>query len=274
MLTAMERSTRLRRWPLALVFVLMACARGTVEDGPDDGATTAPDAQVPVSDEGAPPVEDAGEDTGAPPVDVTTPVDDVVAPWDAAPMDTSSVVDASMDAAPPDAGAPDTGPPDTGPPDAGTPDAAPDGSCSPVPSTSMCTNAVNLGNYCGDTSCGVLCPSTRARVVATRTGTTSQWFRARAVECSLCGASTAARVNLTVPADANYDLFVYRSCGSLRASSVNAAGAPEQVQMSESESALDDDSFDYIIEVRHVSGASCTPWTLTIEARSSSGSSC
>lgn len=264
----MKRPTRLRRWPLALAFVLVACARGTVEDGPGDGATIAPDTQDPgtTPDAGTPPAEDAGEDASTPPVDVSTPLEDAVAPWDVASMDASSV----MDATPPDATPPDATPPDAGTPDTGTPD----GSCTPGPSTSACTNAVNLGSYCGDTSCGVLCPSTRARVVATRTGTTSQWFRARAVECSLCGASTAARVNLTVPPDANYDLFVYRACGSLRASSVNAAGVPEAVPMSESESALDDDSFDYIIEVRHVSGASCAPWTLTIEARSSSGSSC
>ena len=34
------------------------------------------------------------------------------------------------------------------------------------------------------------------------------------------------------------------------------------------------DSADVIIEVRWFSGASCMPWTLTVEARSNSATSC
>lgn len=138
---------------------------------------------------------------------------------------------------------------------------------------SVCSGAMNLGSFCGDTSCGTLCPSTRYRTVVTRTGTTSQWFRARALECSLCGASTVARVNLTVPPGTDYDLYVYRPCSTVVGRSLNLTGMNDQVEVTESESALSDDSFDYYIEVRHVSGASCAPWTLTLEARSS-GTSC
>jgi hypothetical protein len=138
----------------------------------------------------------------------------------------------------------------------------------------VCSAATNLGSFCGDTSCGTLCPSTRYRNVATRTGLTSQWFRARAVECSLCGASTVARVNLTVPPGVDYDLFIHRPCGTIVGRSLNLAGVNDQVEVTESESPLSDDSFDYYIEVRHISGASCAPWTLTIEARGPNGSSC
>ncbi len=139
---------------------------------------------------------------------------------------------------------------------------------------STCVAAMNLGSYCGDTSCGTFCPSTSYRTVATRTGTSSQWFRARAVECSYCAASLVARVNLTVPPGVDYDLFIHRPCGTVVGRSLNLAGINDQVSLSEPESAATSDSFDYYIEVRYVSGSSCAPWTLTLEARGPDGSTC
>lgn len=137
-----------------------------------------------------------------------------------------------------------------------------------------CSAAANLGSYCGDTSCGTFCPSTSYRTVATRTGLSSQWFRARATECSYCAASLVARINLTVPPGVDYDLYIHRPCGTIVGRSLNLAGVNDQVSLSESESAATDDSFDYYIEVRYVSGSSCAPWTLTLEARATSATSC
>lgn len=134
--------------------------------------------------------------------------------------------------------------------------------------------AENLGAFCGDTSCGTLCPSTRYQTVATRRGRSSMWFRARAVECSLCSASIVARVNLTVPAGIDYDLFIHRPCGRVVQSSIRGTGQPDSVVVTESDTPLTNESFDYYIEVRYISGASCEPWTLTVEARSNNGSSC
>ncbi len=239
--------------------------------------TSAPDASTP----DVPTSLDTGSselDTGALDVAVTdTPVRDVpgldLPRIDAISLDTPITRDTGTDA-------PTDAPTDT-PTDAPTDGGCAAGStlCSGVclnhrATTAVCTTGANLGSFCGDTSCGTLCPGTSSRVVVTRTGTTSQWFRARAVECSLCGANTTARVNLSVPTGIDYDLFVYRPCGSLSGSSVHLAGVADSVSVTESESALSDDTFDYYIEVRYVSGSSCVPWTLTVEARSNNGSSC
>lgn len=138
----------------------------------------------------------------------------------------------------------------------------------------MCSQATDLGAFCGDTSCGTLCPATRYRSVITRTGRSSMWFRARANECSYCSANLVARVNLTVPAGVNYDLFVYRPCGTVVRSSSAGPGQPDSVEITETDTPTLSDSFEYFIEVRYLSGASCTPWTLTLEARSNGGTSC
>lgn len=136
--------------------------------------------------------------------------------------------------------------------------------------------AVDLGSYCGDNACGFLCPGTSYRTVGTaRTGLTSTWFRARAVECSYCpGATILARVTLVSPPGVDYNLFVYRACGTPVGSATAGAGMQDRVEVRESDSELSSDTFDYYIEVRHVSGASCTPWRLTLEARGNNGSSC
>jgi len=139
---------------------------------------------------------------------------------------------------------------------------------------SACGTATNLGAFCGDTSCGTLCPSTRYRTVVSRTGRASVWLRARATECSLCPASLVARVNLAVPAGIDYDLFIHRPCGGMVQSSIRGAGQPDSVEVTRSDTPTTDEGYDYFIEVRYISGASCEPWTLTIEARGNNGSAC
>jgi hypothetical protein len=136
-----------------------------------------------------------------------------------------------------------------------------------------CPAAEDLGAFCGDTGCGFLCPGRSLRVVATRTGTRSRWFRGRLNECSSCPSSLNARLTLRVPAGVDYDLFVYSACGRLIGSSQALAGITDQYTLTGGGS-LGSDSFDFYVEVRWFSGASCMPFTLTYEARSNSPSSC
>lgn len=134
-----------------------------------------------------------------------------------------------------------------------------------------CPGAINLGSKCGDAeyACGFLnlsCCGASASTFATRTGTTSQWFRARATECSsalFCNGTVSHTITLTVPGGIDYDLYVYSGCGgSLLGSGTGLAGAQERVTVSRS-----DEAFDYWIEVRYYSGSSCSPWTLSIQGR-------
>ena len=136
-----------------------------------------------------------------------------------------------------------------------------------------CAAPMSLGAYCGDTGCGFLCTGRDLRVVSTRTGTRSQWFRVRINECSSCPAALNARVRLRVPAGVDYDLFTYSACGRLVGSSQALAGVTDEITITGGGS-FGSDSADVIIEVRWFSGASCMPWTLTVEARSNSATSC
>lgn len=140
-------------------------------------------------------------------------------------------------------------------------------------SPNACPSATNLGAYCGDTGCGFLCGGRDLRVVSTQSGTTSRWFRVRITECSSCPASLNARIRLRVPAGVDYDLFAYSACGRLVASSQALAGVTDEVTVTGGGS-FSDNSFDVYIEVRWFSGASCMPWTLTVEARANSATNC
>jgi hypothetical protein len=137
-----------------------------------------------------------------------------------------------------------------------------------------CGTAENLGAFCGDASCGALCRATAYRAVAVRRGRSSTWIRASANECSLCSANLLARITLAVPPGADYDLFVHRPCGTLLSTSIRGPGEPEQLELEVTDRATVPDSFEYFIEVRHVGGASCEPWTLTVEARGFDGTTC
>ncbi len=147
--------------------------------------------------------------------------------------------------------------------------------CEVVHNTAVntCATPISLGAYCGDTRCGTFCPGTSQRIVSTQTGTRSQWFRVRITECSSCPASLNARVRLQVPAGVDYDLFTYSSCGNLVGSSQRLAGVTDEITVTGGGS-FGSDSSDVIIEVRWFSGASCMPWTLTVEARANNGTNC
>lgn len=131
-----------------------------------------------------------------------------------------------------------------------------------------CPAAVYLGAYCGDVSGGFLCASSRPlRLVATRTGTRSAWYRGRINECStICPARLDARLSLQSPPGVDYDLFVYSACGRQIGSSIRGAGETDNYTLTGGGS-VGSDSADFYVEVRWLSGASCTPWRLTLQAR-------
>jgi hypothetical protein len=128
-----------------------------------------------------------------------------------------------------------------------------------------CGGAVSsVGAYDGDRSCGFTCGSnTSWNLFGTRTGTTSAWFRGRVREDSTCGASIEHQIRLQVPDGVDYDLFVYRGCGSAFDSSLGLSGVDETVTVSSGDSFASDDDFDYWVEIRYYSGSSCSQWTLS-----------
>jgi len=128
-----------------------------------------------------------------------------------------------------------------------------------------CGSATFLGAACGDGNCpSPFCSSSGPASFASASGNTSRWYRARVTECSTCLSSLSHSIRLNVPAGIDYDLFVYSSCGgTLLGSSTNGAGALDIVNITRSDTAADD-SFDYYIEIRYQSGASCTNWGLTL----------
>jgi hypothetical protein len=141
-------------------------------------------------------------------------------------------------------------------------------------SQGVCGAAPTLGAWCGDVSCGFLCPSNSSRVVATRTGTAGAWFRGRTNECSNCPARLDVTFTLTVPPGVDYDLYVYEACGGAAIGrSLLLEGQTDRVNIQRSGD-LGSDSFNWFVEVRYVRGSSCAPWSLTVETRSGSASDC
>lgn len=142
-------------------------------------------------------------------------------------------------------------------------DANPDCEVNHAQLTNACGSPTSVGSACGDTACGFWCDWSSWSTFKAYTGTRSHWFRARALECSSCCANVQARVILDVPAAVNYDLYIYSSCSNLVASSKKAAGEAESLTVYAYDNCgATADSFDYWVEVRWVSGSSCSPWTI------------
>jgi hypothetical protein len=300
----MERLARAHVAWLAVALSLVACAEGTVDgEGPpvEDASTErdvavddiAVDAPMKAPDVSLDPVDASTLPDASALVDAPAPLDVPITPDVPASVDVPVAMDTptTVDVPPmfdvpvvPDVpvGADRVVPADTPITDvpadmSGCPSGSSScmGTCVDHRATALtCATGEALGSYCGDTSCGTLCPSTRFVVVGTRTGRASMWFRARAVECSLCPASLATRITLLVPPGIDYDLFVHRPCGTVVRSSLALAGQTDTINLTQSDTPTTNESFDYVIEVRYVSGSSCQPWTLTLEARSNNGSSC
>ncbi|MEZ4226186.1 MAG: hypothetical protein R3B13_34890 [Polyangiaceae bacterium] len=133
-------------------------------------------------------------------------------------------------------------------------------------SSNSCANAEDLGIRCSDAACDYLlgCASVVWKPNGGAQGKGSRWFWATAVECSLsCQADVVANVALKSPPGTNYDLFVYQSCGKLVASSTLGPGEIDAVAVKQEEvSGLQ--GFNYVVEVRWVSGGSCGDWQLQL----------
>jgi len=131
--------------------------------------------------------------------------------------------------------------------------------------TGSCSTPSYMGSMSGDRACGFICGlNTGWDPMATRTGRTSAWFSATVVEASDCPTDIEHRITLTSPAGANYDLYVYRPCGTLVASSTNGTGATDQVIIQQNDNVGSLDTFTYYIEVRYYSGSSCSSWSLNV----------
>lgn len=133
-----------------------------------------------------------------------------------------------------------------------------------------CPSATDLGTVCADTRCGAFCASTaNAFLGPVFSDRRTRWFKARANECSTGCAlgSMEQTIQVFVPAGVNYDVFVYSACGgTLLGSSTNAAGTTETILISVPKTP-NNDSFDYFIEIRWISGQSCSNYTLQILGR-------
>jgi len=125
-----------------------------------------------------------------------------------------------------------------------------------------CAGGSNLGDIDGDTG----------SESQTRNGDTEVWYSFRLFEQLESTVDLRGHVELVVPANVDYDLYVYcASCGgTLVGSSKEAAGVEEEVEFKVTD-AVGDNSTVYKVEVRWVSGSTCALWTLNVFGNVGSG---
>jgi len=148
-----------------------------------------------------------------------------------------------------------------------TPDAAPIlGACS---TAVTCQSAMSLGTVSGDSGAATLSAD----------GYQAAWFRVRVTEdySDVPGLALRVAAKLTMPAAGGFDTFVYVNQGSdtVECSStlgtVTAMGNMKEVKAEWGEGFVPnaaDDSRDVTIEVRPMTGTSCSPsqtWHLDLE---------
>jgi hypothetical protein len=118
-----------------------------------------------------------------------------------------------------------------------------------------CGAAINLGVIAGDASSATI----------TRSGVGEAHFYVRIRETSSASRALTARVQLTSPPGVDYELVL--RCASCSGTAIPfakaGAGATETAAVTRPDSWVDN-SFLLFIEVRHYSGSSCEPWSLTI----------
>jgi hypothetical protein len=135
-------------------------------------------------------------------------------------------------------------------------------------SPNACGSAQDLGSVSGDTGAGTV----------TQKGTGSKWFKVRVTEddSSVIGTSLTLQVSLTMPANADYDLYAYVNTGSdvspcgmspAKKSDGGGTGANEQLKLDWGEGTIangNDDGRTVVIEIRYKSGAcdSTAQWQL------------
>lgn len=124
-----------------------------------------------------------------------------------------------------------------------------------------CTSATSLGSMAGDDG----------GTVFVANGTSSAWYRVRLREDNDGIVYLSASITLTVPAGADYDLYLYcASCGGgAVAQSANGSGQTDVVHARWDDDWGSDDSYDILIEVRYFSGSSTSPWSLNVTGNTS-----
>jgi hypothetical protein len=126
----------------------------------------------------------------------------------------------------------------------------------------------NVGNYGGDLLCGNACIFLpQPTVFATRTGRTEAWYWAQLMEntqLANCSAPLRHVLDLDVPEGVNYNIEVYRPCGTLVAFAMSGGfGEDEQVVIEGEDLIGSNDGFLYWVKVAHVAGSSCSEWSLS-----------
>jgi len=129
------------------------------------------------------------------------------------------------------------------------------------PGGTGCSNATVLGTVVIDSRSGFICTTTPCDSGPTVSGCGNGWFRLGMRENSNC-TGVRADVALDSPPGVDYDLYVYRACGTLWGSSTSGPGARDSVIYQPPDSSGSDDSGDLWIEVRFFSGSGPGLWTL------------
>jgi len=125
--------------------------------------------------------------------------------------------------------------------------------------TTTCNNAEYIGTVCGDERKGTFCTSTNCQPGPSRIQRGSKWYKIFIDQCYSCSTfgDMAIWVRLQSPPNADYDLYLYTTCG------------PNPVASSTSGSSMDQTTFSWdngsrwiYIEVRYYNGNGCGNWNL------------
>ena len=125
-----------------------------------------------------------------------------------------------------------------------------------------CAGATNLGENCGDSQCDLMCMAGAGYFLMTDvSGRTSGWYRARATVCDTKCVNKYIRhkISLTVPAGVAYEMCVYTDNCTNQPACMTATGETYEFIVQKFAEA-----FDYFIEIKWISGASCDDWMLSI----------
>lgn len=126
-----------------------------------------------------------------------------------------------------------------------------------------------FGTWDADACSGFVCGCSGCvnEPTLTRTGTRGRFFNITAREDSSCSAYISVRFELTVPSGVDYDLYVTGG-GCFADPGFTATGAGNHIiTVWCNDSGGSDDTFSATAEVRWISGASCSPWTLKVYRR-------
>lgn len=137
------------------------------------------------------------------------------------------------------------------------------------PAGNTCNSPEDSLSSCGDerwwtVTGGCHTAQWAATPFATKTGNTSKWFTAKALNCIKlwCTGPVHNLVQLTVPTGVEYDLCTYTQgvCSSPTCTHATST-APATATVTAGKDEVD---YPYTVEVRFASGSSCDPWTLTL----------